>query len=319
MNKIICIPYSPSMEMKWNEAVAHAKNGTFLFHRGFMDYHKERFTDSSLIFYKSNGCVAGLFPACIDSETKVVTSHGGLTYGGFILSTSTKLIEVGEMMKLALNHYKEIGVNTVFYKAIPEIYHCYPSQDDLYWLFRKNAQLYERKAGQTIRLDKEEIPFSELRLRKIRKSLRGNSEIICSFENIADYWELLKRVLNSLHNVNPVHSLQEIVYLHKQFPQHIKLYSSLVNHRVQAGVLVFECGDVAHAQYIAASDLSRKEGLLDGLLFKIISEYRSRNFKYFDFGISTENGGWILNEGLVFQKEGFGARTICYDTYKLAL
>ena len=40
---------------------------------------------------------------------------------------------------------------------------------------------------------------------------------------------------------------------------------------------------------------------------------------YFDFGISTEQGGRWLNEGLIFQKEGFGARAIVYDQYTLSL
>ena len=38
-----------------------------------------------------------------------------------------------------------------------------------------------------------------------------------------------------------------------------------------------------------------------------------------DFGISTEHGGDYLNEGLIFQKEGFGARSVCYDCYEVAL
>lgn len=33
--------------------------------------------------------------------------------------------------------------------------------------------------------------------------------------------------------------------------------------------------------------------------------------KYFDFGISTEQNGKYLNEGLIAQKEGFGGRTTC--------
>ena len=37
---------------------------------------------------------------------------------------------------------------------------------------------------------------------------------------------------------------------------------------------------------------------------------------YFDFGKSTEDGGTILNQQLIHQKEGFGGRGICYDTYK---
>ena len=40
------------------------------------------------------------------------------------------------------------------------------------------------------------------------------------------------------------------------------------------------------------------------------------DYPYMDFGRSTEGDGSILNEGLVAQKEGFGGRTICYDTYE---
>ena len=39
----------------------------------------------------------------------------------------------------------------------------------------------------------------------------------------------------------------------------------------------------------------------------------------FDFGVSTEQRGSYLNEGLIFQKEGFGGRAICYDTYAIDL
>jgi hypothetical protein len=41
--------------------------------------------------------------------------------------------------------------------------------------------------------------------------------------------------------------------------------------------------------------------------------------EYFDFGISTEGGGRCLNEGLIFQKEGFGGRAVCYDCYSVNL
>jgi hypothetical protein len=42
-----------------------------------------------------------------------------------------------------------------------------------------------------------------------------------------------------------------------------------------------------------------------------------KDYPYFDFGRSTENAdGSGLNEPLVFQKEGFGARGLCYDIYE---
>ena len=46
----------------WNEFVASAKNATFLFHRDFMDYHSDRFTDFSVLVFKDDALYA-LLPA----------------------------------------------------------------------------------------------------------------------------------------------------------------------------------------------------------------------------------------------------------------
>ena len=36
-----------------------------------------------------------------------------------------------------------------------------------------------------------------------------------------------------------------------------------------------------------------------------------------EFGISTEEGGTVLNRGLIDYKEGFGARAVVHDFYEL--
>ena len=85
---------------------------------------------------------------------------------------------------------------------------------------------------------------------------------------------------------------------------------------VVAGALVYDMGSVVHTQYLASSDYGKQYGALDLLLrYLITQEYADRT--YFDFGVSTENGGSYLNEGLIFQKEGFGARSVVYDTYEM--
>jgi hypothetical protein len=59
-------------------------------------------------------------------------------------------------------------------------------------------------------------------------------------------------------------------------------------------------------------------GALDIILNHLITQhYQSK--RYFSFGISTEQDGLYLNEGLVFQKELFSARTIVQDVYEVAL
>ena len=86
------------------------------------------------------------------------------------------------------------------------------------------------------------------------------------------------------------------------------------------GCVVYETKNVAHIQYIAANAKGKDSCALDLLFYELTDYYRQlNNFKYLDYGISTEDGGNMLNNGLLFQKEGFGARAICYDTYELNL
>jgi hypothetical protein len=90
---------------------------------------------------------------------------------------------------------------------------------------------------------------------------------------------------------------------------------------VVAGCLLFVCQNVVHVQYIASGKDGKACGALDWLFARVITEVRKRlpQIRYFDFGISTEHGGLYLNEGLIFQKEGFGGRGVCYDSYRVAL
>ena len=52
-------------------------------------------------------------------------------------------------------------------------------------------------------------------------------------------------------------------------------------------------------------------------IYEVILNHDFADFRlYFDFGKSTEDLGTYLNENLIYQKEGFGARGVCYDTYE---
>jgi hypothetical protein len=49
----------------------------------------------------------------------------------------------------------------------------------------------------------------------------------------------------------------------------------------------------------------------------IIQKYTKQGLQYIDIGISNEDCGQYLNENLIAQKEGFGARGIVYKQWKL--
>ena len=104
--------------------------------------------------------------------------------------------------------------------------------------------------------------------------------------------------------------------MYSRFPQNIKLYTANYKDKVIAGCLIFEYETTVHTQYLAADDTAREIGGLDLLIKTLIDTYKETKI-YFDFGISTENAGKYLNEGLISQKEGFGGRTACYLTWEM--
>ena len=57
MEKYKVLQYQSDYYSQWNDFVAKAKNATFLFHRDFMEYHKERFQDFSLIIVPKKNSV----------------------------------------------------------------------------------------------------------------------------------------------------------------------------------------------------------------------------------------------------------------------
>ena len=310
--------YKQEQESIWNEIVRDARNATFLFDRNFMDYHRDRFKDCSLLFFNDKNKCMGVFPANYNKEAQRIDSHGGLTYGGLLIPRHTHLTDVKEMLVDMARTYLDLGIQTLRYKPIPHIYHSYLTEDDLYWLFRAEGQLVARSVSTCIDLSCP-LPFSSLRKRKVRKAKVINPQIIeGGSDNWKAFWDILDEVLQKQHQTHPVHTLTEIQSLAKSFPNQIKLFTLHANECL-AGCVIFECNDTIHVQYIASSETGKTLGALDCLFDFLITQYQNEGKRYFDFGISTENGGMFLNEGLLFQKEGFGGRAICYDTYDIDL
>jgi hypothetical protein len=87
----------------WNAFVSEAKNATFLFHRDFMEYHRDRFEDFSLLVFKGKKVVALLPANRVENE---IHSHQGLTYGGLIYKENLKLASVIDVFLAVLRFLK---------------------------------------------------------------------------------------------------------------------------------------------------------------------------------------------------------------------
>lgn len=298
----------------WNSFVSRARNATFLFDRNYMDYHADRFDDNSFMFYHK-GKLKAVLPANVAGDT--LYSHQGLTYGGLLLDKKATVEDVLECFDSLNSWLRENGISKVVYKALPWIYQQYPSEEDLYALTWKcKAQLISRNIASTIVIDNK-LKFAESRKSGIRKALSLNIEVGES-NDVDGFWHVLEDNLGNRYNAKPVHTANEMKLLMSRFPNNIRLYVAKMNGEIVGGTLIYVTPQVVHTQYISASVEGKKHGALD-LLFDYIINKVYANCRYFDFGKSTEQGGAYLNEPLIFQKEGFGGRGVCYDWYQWEL
>lgn len=303
------ITYRPNLQDEWDEIVRKSKNGTFLHLRNYMDYHADRFFDRSLVFYEKDKPVA-VFPCTAHGDS--IVSHGGLTYGGLIYSKDLHATTILNVFQSLGRHYKDAGFQKIIYKPVPHVFHTYPADEDLYCLFRMGARLYRRDLSSVIEL-KTRPKFSDSRKNTARKAPKAGAR----FAEIADiegFHALLASVLVKF-NSTPVHSIAELELLKSRFPNEIRIFGILLKERLVATTLVFDFGHVVHTQYMASTEEGRALGALDYLLIQLIEEIFP-NKQYLSFGISTENQGHFLNEGLIKQKEGFGGRGIIHDFYE---
>ncbi len=306
------VRYTPELKAQWDSFVRKSRNGTFLFLRDYMDYHRQRFTDLSLLIFHKQSLVA-LLPLNKERDGSV-TSHSGLTYGGLITDKKGRAVKVMQVFECLNTWLRNAGITRVVYRPVPWIYHELPAEEDLYALFNVcNARLTAREISSTISQENK-LAFSQSRKDCLRKAKRAGVEVMpCN--DFSAFWDILSANLQQRYAVNPVHSLTEITMLANLFSRHIRLYAAYLDNEMVAGTVVYVMPRVVHVQYISASAKGKAVGALD-LLFRYLIDEVFIDKPFFDFGKSTEDRGRRLNEPLIFQKEGFGGRGVCYDTYE---
>lgn len=279
-----------------------------------MEYHQDRFTDASVMVYKGDKLMA-LLPA--NQKGNTVYSHHGLTYGGLIIDSKLKLKSVLEIFRAILDFYNNQGFENLELKLIPSIYNDLPSDELSYMAFLLDAELIRRDSLSVVSPENK-IKYSKDRIDGIKRAKKHNL-IIKEDDEFDEFWNtILIPNLQKKHETNPVHSLNEIKLLKQRFPKNIKQYNVYDNNELVAGTTIFITKNVAHSQYISANANKNSLGSLDYLHDYLINRV-FKNKRYFDFGISNEEDGKKINSGLQYWKEGFGARTIVQDFYRIPI
>ena len=305
--------YKPTDKRAWNDFLTKAKNATFLFHRDFMDYHSNRFEDHSLMIYKDDKLVA-LLPA--NNVNHILYSHQGLSYGGFIFRSSLRFKTVCKFVKTVLAYLEKEGVSEIHYKALPKIYASSFNEEVDYLSFLLQAEIIRSEVSVSVNL--KDLPtLSKDRKAGIKRGINHQLEVRKTSDFEAFWEDLLIPKLNTKHSTNPVHTVKEISLLANRFPEHIKQFNVYHENQLVAGTTIFETKHVAHSQYIASNHAKNTLGSLDFLHHYLIEYYRAKGLTFFDFGISNENQGKKINEGLLYWKEGFGGRATVNTCYKI--
>ena len=301
---------------EWNRFNAGAKNSLFMFDRNYMDYHRDRFPDHSLMAYHEGELIA-LLPAC--ERNGMLLSHGGLTYGGFISGEKMKQHTMNECFEALVRYGREQGWEKIVYKTVPHIYHRQPAEEDRYALYANGARLVTVDASTYLNLA-EPLKMPKGRKAQVSRARREGVEIrrLTGQEDFDAFIELENRVLETRHDTHAVHTSGELKMLRDRFPENIHLYGAMKDGKLIAGTVIYEYEQVIHTQYMAADEEARTIGALDLAVATVMEQYKNSK-RWLDFGISTEHGRVYLNEGLIAQKEGFGGRTGVYGIWEINL
>ena len=303
--------YDPTLKPVWDNFLENCKNATFLFKRDFMDYHKNRFEDFSIMIYNGNKLIA-LVPGNIDLNN--VYSHQGLTYGGILIQSDSKFTEYLEIFSEVLRFLKKKSINSLCVKQIPTIYNFNFNDELDYLSFVTDSKNYRKDIISVINLQSD-FKIAKDRINGYKRGLKNLLEFR-EAHNFDDFWnELLIPNLEKKYSVNPVHSIDEIGLLKSRFKSNIRQFNVYKENKIVAGTTVFQTKNVVHVQYTASNSKKNILGSLDFLFYKLITDVYSKH-KYFDFGTSNERDGKKINQGLMYWKEGFGARSLTQNFYK---
>ena len=305
--------YLPNYKTHWDQFVDSGRNATFLFHRDYMDYHRDRFTDHSLMVLNGQS-LAAILPANLGSDGAVV-SHEGLTYGGLVLTRAARLGDALSCFHAVLRHLSGRGISQLRYKRMPACYHTLPEDDLEYALYILDARLYRRDCPAAISFT-DRLPALKGRKSMIRKAADLGARVVQE-TTLQPFWErVLVPQLESRYGAKPVHTLEEITLLASRFPENIRQFSAYLGDEIVAGVTIYESPAVARAQYAAVTETGRHSGAQAFLFDWLIERYKDKRF--FDFGTSNQTEGRGLNHSLLDWKEGFGARIYTQDYYEIA-
>ncbi len=290
--------YSDQFQNDWDEFVK-LEIGIFLFSRKFINYHKDQFTDHSLLFYIKQKLVA-ILPAT-ENERRFF-SHPGLTFGGILFKEGCKTDKIQAVFKRFDLYLQEQDFIQITYKSLP---FWYFKTAEHYFLSQLSFLPSRVLLNHIINL-KSPLSFNSVRRREVKKY---ESEITCRFsQKTTVYYPFLERNLEEKYHTKPLHSFEELSYLTSEFPENIKAYCGYIEEKLAGLIILFVYKNIVKCQYITSNTLGNSKSIIP-LMIKNIFKLYHISHDYMDIGTSMTEGD-NLNLSLTWFKESMGATPV---------
>ncbi|UTD07646.1 GNAT family N-acetyltransferase [Treponema denticola] len=319
MTKVFRIEsYEKKYEQLWDDFVLNKSiNGTFLQSRSFLNYHPEdRFEDCSLLIFNQKDNLAAVIPGCKDpKDSACFFSHKGSTYGGIVIDkkhySGNSLLEIIEVFEQYLieNRYA-----SVYLKITPDILSIESPALLEYLLYYKK---YQQSSELNTYIDLENYDdhivsnFSQGKRTNITNCLKTG--VVCRQIHTSDEIQAIYTILvHNLrkYNAKPVHSFNEFMELKSvHIPDNISLFGGYIQDDLVAGSVVFYFPKTKtiHTQYLCSKEEFAKLSPMSFMYYSMIVEAKKINYKRISWGVSTEDFGHYLNQGLLKNKESYGS------------
>lgn len=306
-------------DSQWDEFVENSDNGTIFHTRKFLSYHhKNKFKDVSFIIRKDKNILSVVTAALIERDgRKILISHPGASYGGFVYKPDLNFKEAHAMVDSLLEFATEQNADRIQLTVPPIIYQTKYSNYIDFALVRNGFDYLKRDVSSIVQLDFEPDQLlatfrSEART-ATKKAIKKGVEVK-ETDRFDDYYKILETNLKLRHNVTPAHTLPELKKLKKMFPDKVRLWGAFLEDKLIAGVCNFSANkNVVLAFYISHDEKYQEYRAVNLLFYEIMKKYQEEGFLFLDFGIFTVN--MEPNWGLGRFKENFGARGIFRDTF----
>lgn len=317
--------YDEDLKDRWDEFVIKSRNGTFMQQRHFLNYHpRNRFMDHSLMVYDEHDQLTAVIPGAIkhNGEKRLLSSYPGASHGGIVIDLKFNTARALALVPILIEYCQANNFHSIELKVVPRIYHCWPCDEIDFALRYYGFSLSSTELATALPL--KETPFKTHYMAESAQRNRHKAEKLgVTIKESSDYktfWNILTNNLKQRHKTHPTHTLPEIVDLTQRYPLSIKLFAAFYEEDMISGVVAFLLNSrVINCFYIANNSEYQHLRSLDLLFYRLINWGIERGYHYLDWGISTENKGKFVNQGLFRFKEKFGGRGVLRETYSLDL